>query len=232
MSINEFLQEILDWSEVWATLIPLGMWWKHRKQPKYLAPVIVYLLLALLIDLLIDVKWKFEKYMPLWYRDNNFLYNVHSVVRFVCFVPFFNRLLPKTALLTKILPAFSLVFLIVNFYQFENFFQPNKFSSRLLATEAGLLLFYCLRYYLYRLQDENVPQKPTPDFWIVLGLSFYVVINFFIFLFWGSLIDNGKTDVANALWNIHNAAFIFFCVFIAKGFQTVEKREQAPLAST
>ena len=223
MKMNDILQEIFDWSEVWALLFPLLMLLKYRKQPHYLKPVIVYLFFAFVINLLIDVKWKFEPYMPYWFKDNNFLYNVHSVVRFAFFVPFFNRLdQPFLPRIKKIIPYLSLVFLIVNF-SFESFFQKNKFSSTLLATEAGLLLFYCLQYYLYRLQEEKLVQWQTPDFWVVFGLSIYVVINFFIFLFWGSLVDRKMFDVANTLWNIHNAAFIFFCLFIAKAFQAPQK---------
>lgn len=221
--MSGILQEVFDWSEVWAPMIPLLILLKYKKQPPYLKPVIVYLFLALLINLLIDVKWKFEDYMPLWFRDNNFLYNVHSIVRFTCFVSFFNRLRQPYLVWIKkmIIPFLSLAFLFINFYYLEYFFQHNTFSSRLLATEAGLLLFYCLQYYLYRMQEEQVVHEQTPDFWVVLGLSIYVVINFPIFLFYSSMIvDKRWWSVAIALWNIHNAAIIFFCVFIAKAFQT------------
>ena len=57
----------------------------------------------------------------------------------------------------------------------------------------------------------------TPHFWIVTGLCVYVVVNFFVFLFYLPLLDVDFRLSVN-MWNVHNIAFIIFCVFIAKGF--------------
>lgn len=217
------LQEILDWSEVWALLIPLIVLWKYPKQPTYFKPVIIYLWLALLIDIVIDVGWKikdyypqlYEKYELPWLRDNNYLYHIHSIVRFICFSTFFIRLgQPYQQKVKRIIPYIALLLLFVNFVFFENFFLKETFSSNLLATEAGLLLFYCLQYYLFRLQEESVSEKRPADYWIVLGLSIYVVVNFFYFLFYNTL----DADTKMYLWHYHNVSFIIFCIFIAKGF--------------
>lgn len=218
--LNQLLQ-IFDWSEAWAPLMPLLVLLKYRKQPSYFKPVIIYLVLALVIDLMIDAGWKLKPYVPAWLKDNNYLYNVHSVLRFICFVAFFEKLnQPFLLRFKKIIPYLSIAFLVINFYSFESFFQKDKFSSRLLTTEAGLLLFYCLQYFLYQQREERITVKQPPEFWVVIGLSIYVVINFFIFLFYSSLIDKKMWDTATALWNVHNAAYIVFCLFIAKAFAT------------
>src|SRR5688500_16280557 len=131
------LQEILDWSEVWAPLIPLAILMFKPNQPNCFKPVIIYLWFALFIDILIDVGWKFGKIVPFWMYPNNYLYNVHSIVRFICFSTFFIRLnQPYYTGLKKAIPIISIVLLSINFIFFENFYNPQSFSSRLLAGEA------------------------------------------------------------------------------------------------
>jgi hypothetical protein len=214
------LQEVLDWSEVWAPLMPLVLWAKFPKQPKHFWPIILYLCLALVIDLVIDIGWKFKSQVPAWLKDNNFLYNIHSIVRFACFSSFFILLnQPFQQKLKKAIPYLAFLFLVVNFFVFkENFLERDSFSSRLLATEAGLLLAYCLLYFLYRFQDDSLQFKRTAEFSIVLGLSIYVVLNFFYFLFYKTLIKNGYAKTVEWMWDIHNATFIILCLFIAHAF--------------
>lgn len=216
----KIFQEVLDWSEVWALLIPLAVLFKYPKQPKYFKPVIIYLWLALAIDLVIDIGWKFKSHVPAWLKDNNFLYNVHSIIRFACFASFFILLNhPFQQKLKKAIPYLALLFVLINFLVFkENFLEKETFSSRLLATEAGLLLAYCLLYFLYRFQDESLQLKRTADFWVVLGLSIYVVLNFFYFLFYKTLIKEGYGKTVAWMWDIHNATFIILCLFIARAF--------------
>jgi len=214
------LQEILDWSEVWAPVIPLAVLAKYPKQPGCFKPIIIYLWLALIIDLVIDIGWKFKSHVPAWLKDNNFLYNIHSIVRFTCFSSFFILLnQPFQVKLKKAIPYLALLFLVINFFVFkENFLERDSFSSRLLATEAGLLLAYCLLYFVYQLQDEATQLQRTADFWIVLGLSIYVVLNFFYFLFYKTLIKKGYAKTVEWMWDIHNVTFIILCLFIAQAF--------------
>ena len=217
--MNNFFQQILDWSEVWALLIPLFVLLLYPKQPRYLTPIIIYLVLALIINILIDVGWKYKEHVPQWMQSNNFLYNIHSFVRFICFSLFFNLLgKPFNRKIQKIIPILSIVFIIINFSFFEYFFKKEFFSSRLLATESGLLLFYCLQYYLHKLQDESDNLKRLPDYWVVTGLSIYVVFNFFYFLLYTTLLENGYTKFVEQMWNYHNLSFIILCIFIARAF--------------
>jgi len=216
----------LDWSEVWALLIPLMVLLFRRPQPATLKPVIIYLCIAFILNVGIDIIMIFRDYrlewvkatFPEWLKTNNPLYNIHSVARFTCFSIYFMQLQHASfTKFKKFLAAASAIFIVINFSIFENFFNPRSFSGSLLATEAYLLLVYCMLYYLSELKDDSKNLFIGPDFWIVTGLSMYVVINFFVFLFYLPMIDVDP-QVAVNIWNVHNIAFIIFCLFITKAF--------------
>ncbi len=216
--MNENLRFLIDWAEVWAVLIPITYFLFHRKQPAYLKPVIIYLFAALFINLVADAIADYKRYFPSWMQSNNPLYNVHSVIRFVCFSYFFVTLKQSAfRKLKMILPNLSLIIIIINFIFVENFGNPEHLSGNLLSAEAYLLLIYCMLYYLAKLRDEAADITSGPDFWIVTGLSIYVVINFFVFLFYVPMI-NYDPNLANNIWDVHNIAYIIFCIFITKAF--------------
>jgi len=210
---------IFDWSEVWALLIPLFFVFRH-KQPGLLKPVIIYLWLAFTLntfgDIIGDFKWALH--FPAWLQSNNPLYNLHSVVRFACFSYFFISL-PQTRFKTlkKIIAGLFTVFFIIDFGFFEHFFYHNHLSGNLLSAEAYLLLIYCMLYYLEVLISENDTAFKGPVFWIVTGLSIYVVVNFFVFLFYVPMINQDIVLVL-AIWNVHNVAYIILCLFITRAF--------------
>ncbi|HEY5773534.1 MAG TPA: hypothetical protein VIS75_12925 [Chitinophagaceae bacterium] len=212
--VDLFLK-ILDWSEVWALLIPLIGLLFRRQQPATLKPIILYLWLAFIINLAIDIIVVLRTSYPEW--TNNPLYNIHSVVRFACYSFYFIKLQPNSfTRIKKTMAIFSGIFLLINFLFFENFFNNESFSGNLLAMEAYLLLVYCMLYYLSELKDDSKNLFDGPDFWVVTGLSIYVVVNFFVFLFYLPMIDVDE-DLAINIWNVHNIAFIIFCIFITKG---------------
>ena len=215
-----FLITVLDWSEVWALVIPIIVLIVRKKQPSYFRPIIIYIWLALIVDIFIDIGSNYAGPVPHWLQPNTYLYNIHSVIRFICFSKFFILLKqPSLIFIKKLIPFLSLGFVIINFVFFEDFFYYNSFSSRLFAIEAGLLLFYCLQYYLYSLHTESVKTYKQRDFWLVTGLSIYVVFNFPYFLLYKSLIPNHRTFVQD-MWNYHNVTFIILCIFIARAFYT------------
>jgi hypothetical protein len=215
------LQLILDWSEVWALLIPLFVLGFRKSQPAYLKPIIVYLWIALLLNVLSDIISELKSGFPSWLhwlRSNNVLYNIHSLIRFALFTYFF-RLLGKRfrSNLDKFINIGAFVFLVINFSFIENFFNPDNLSGNLLATEAFILLVYCMQYYLSKLRDETEEFSRTKDFWIVTGLSIYVVINFFVFLFYVPLLSENP-GLSIKMWYVHNVAYIVLCIFIARAF--------------
>jgi hypothetical protein len=70
-------------------------------------------------------------------------------------------------------------------------------------------------YYLAALKDDEKNLFYEKDFWVVTGLCFYVVVNFFVFLFYQPMITL-DVKLAINIWNLHNVAFIIFCLFITK----------------
>ena len=118
------LLSILNWSEVWALLIPLAALFFRPKQPVYLKPVIFYLFAALLLNILADILVEYNAtHKGPESISNNPLYNIHSVIRFVCFSYFFILLRQsyfKT--IKKIIPALFFLFLVINFGFNEDFF--------------------------------------------------------------------------------------------------------------
>ena len=216
--MGSFLKLLLNWSEVWATLIPLSILLFRRQQPRFLTPVIVYLVIAFFINLTCDIISEFYTYLPEWMQSNTPLYNAHSVIRFICFCYFFIGLKQSSfTMLKKILPVFSLVIIIINFSFVEDFGNPDHLSGNLLAAESYLLLIFCMQYYLAKLRDEADDITSGPDFWVVTGLSIYVVINFFVFLFYVPMLHH-DIDLALNIWDVHNIAYILLCIFITKAF--------------
>ena len=154
-------------------------------------------------------------YLPGYSPSNNPFYNVQSVVRFSCFSFYFISIQKSSFKTLKRLLALSgVIFLLVNFIFFENFFNPDSFSGNLLTIEAYLLLLYCMLYYLAELKDDENPFN-GPHFWVVTGLAVYLVTNFFVFLFYTPMLSV-NVKLATNIWNVHNIAFIIFCLFITK----------------
>ena len=218
--MQKTLLEILDWSEVWAIFLPLAVLLYRKKQPAYIKPVIIYLCLALPLNLAADIIWKFQEeyHFPHWLQSNNYIYNFHSIARFLLFSLFFIRLNQNfSRRLKKIILAFFCLFVLINFAFFENFFRFDPLSSRLLSVEAALLLFYSLQYYFFKFQDETDASSKSPDFWIVTGLCIYAAACFPIYLFYKTLLLQSENFTIN-IWKVPDICYIILCIFIAKGF--------------
>lgn len=216
--IDNYFFIVLDWAEIWAPTIPILVLLVYRKQPSHLKFVIIYSWVAWFLNLFIDGIWKLENYLPNWLQSNNPVYNIESVLRFICFALFFINLSPKQFYWFKrILALIFILFLFVNFFFFENFFFYESLSENLLTTEAYILLAYCMQYYLAELDSDNEDLTQQPEFWVVTGLSIFLTVSFFVFLFYTQLlrIDGNLSD---NMWYFHNIALIFFCVFLAKAF--------------
>jgi len=211
------LQVILDWSEVWALFIPASIL-LYTKQPAIHKPVVLYIWFAMVINIIIDIIWKFRMILPIGLSSNNCLYNLHSVLTFFLFSSFFIGLKqPFLVKIKKTLPLIFIVFLLINFGFYEDFFDYWQLSSRLLSVEAILLLFYSLSYFLFKVNENVDVNIFTTDFWIATGLGLYVAVNFFIFLLYNELTIH-MINFAINLWNVHNISYIVFNLFIAKGF--------------
>jgi hypothetical protein len=223
--IGNYLQAVLDWSEVWALLIPLGVLLFRHQQPPFLKPVIVYVCVALFLNLCGNIIADYKKYFPHWLQSNNPIYNVHSLIRFACFAAFFLALKqPYYTSIRRVVSLLLLCFILVNFLVSENFFFTGHLSGNLLSAEAYALLIYCLLFYLSQLKDEKESITSGADFWVATGLCIYVVINFFVFLFYVPMIDQNP-DLADNMWSVHNVAYILLSFFIAKAFYVSTRPE-------
>ena len=213
-----YLLFALDWSEVWAMIIPISVLLFRRQKPASLRPIVVYLWLGFLINIIIDSIFAININVPGFALSNNPLYNIHSVVRLGCFSFYFIRIQPNS--FRRVKKALALLFagfVLVNFIFFENFFNYDSFSGNLLTLEAYVLLVYCMLFYLAELKDNDTNLFASPDFWVVTSLSIYVVANFFVFLFYLPMIYV-DVPLAVKIWNVHNIAFIIFCLLITKAF--------------
>jgi hypothetical protein len=227
--MSKILEIIFDWSEVWALLIPLFFIVFRHKQPASLKPVIIYLWLALVLNLCGDAIGDFKKiyHLPHWLQSNNPLYNIHSVVRFACFSYFFISLpQPQFKTFKKIIVLVFVVYFIIDFAFFEHFFLYDHLSGNLLSAEAYALLIYGMLYYLAVLNDENDAPFKGPVFWIATGLCIYVVVNFFVFLFYVPMI-NQDINLTLGIWKVHNAAYIILCLFITRAFYATNRTHPA-----
>ena len=219
LSFIKFCQHLLNWSEVWGILIPLfTLLGFKKKQPNLIVPIITYLCLALLMNLLADLIADFKTVFPAFLKSNNPIYNIHSIVRFTCFTIFFTSIKKEpVSTLKKIVIFIMCLFIIINFIFYENFFNYYILSGSLLAVESYLLLILCMEYYLAELNDEVENILSKKNFWIVTGLSIYVAVNFFIFLFYIPMIKENHLLAAQR-WNVHNVAYLILCILIAKSF--------------
>lgn len=226
--MTEYLEEILDWSEVWATLIPLIVYLWIKPNASWVKPVLIYLILALLIGLVVDVTWKFGKEEWVkstfsWlYRDKILytlvFYNINSFIRLILFTCFFYLANPSFKKIYIIVTCLFLAGTLINFtLEFENII--TDFSSRTFTVEAAIILFYCLLYFYHvNMNDEIRSPLTLPPFWIVMGLTLYTAVNFLIFLFYHYLIS-AERDYAIVIWNVHNIIYIVLMVFIAIAFK-------------
>lgn len=210
------LQVILDWSEVWALLIPLIAYQLHDRQPAYFRPIVVYLYGAFLLNVLGDFIGDFKRHLPDWLQSNLLLYAFHSLFRLVCFVSFFFRLKqPHLRLIRLSLPWLYGLLAVLNYIFLEDYLDQNHLSGNLFTLEAYILLIYCLLYYLSQLQTDVERLRDEQEFWLVTGLSIYVVVNFFVFLFYVPMLRENFM-LAERMWSVHNAAYIILCLFITK----------------
>ena len=119
----------------------------------------------------------------------------------------------------RVVPFVFIIIVLINYVFFESIF--TRFNSSMLGLEALVILFYCMVYFLNLLiEEEAVSYKKNTTFWMVTGISIYVVINFPIFIFYKSFSDTAL-KFAVGIWDLHNITYIMLCIFMAKYFYNV-----------
>jgi hypothetical protein len=216
------IRQILDWSEVWAIAIPLFIFFVKR--PKGIRPVLMYVIAGLILNLLVDVPWKFyyhARIMHDLYVYNNLFYNLHSIVRLLCFGWFFKtRNIPANKIFRYVLFISTAIVLIILFTFFESI---NSFGSKGFTVEGLILISLCILYFLKKLKSDEISTGFDASLYIVTGLSIYEAVCFPIFLFYETLSKETKTYAVD-IWDVHNIAYIVFCLFIARAFYGSTRR--------
>jgi hypothetical protein len=208
---------IINWIEVWSPLIPLYIFIIKRPNEKQLQIIAAYLLTALCLNFVIDISWRFNNCMPPRLRDNNFLYNISSILRVFFFTFFFMK---TTSLLSKkiyvlIAALYMSLFTLYFIFLGNNFFY---FSSLLHSIESVGLLMLCVFYFISLIKAEEVFFGFDPGLIIISGLVIYESVNFFVFLFYSYLMANNAQSFAKILWSMPNIIFFIFCLFITRAF--------------
>lgn len=218
------MQKILDWSEVWAVLIPIIIFYIKKPKEKYLKPVITYLICAFFINLIGDVIEENYYHDPQWIVRINYnqpFYNLHSIVRLFIFIYFFGLMkIPENKIVKLLIPVITFLVILINFIFFHSF---KNFSSLIFSIEGVALIIFCISYFLKRLKSDIVSVNFDASLYVVTGLAIYEAICFPIFLFYQTLSKHTE-DYAINIWDIHNIAYIVFCLFIARAFYGNSRR--------
>ncbi len=206
--------------------MPLIFIFPLRKLSGWQKPVAVYVILALVLNSIATLISSSDDFHSLIHvKSNVIFYNIHSIVRFVCFSYFFILLKQKRyTFLKKLLPVLYVIMFLINFLFFDNFFYSGSISGNLLTIESYLLLVYCMLFFLAGLKEDEAIMNKGPELWIIVGLSIYVVINFFLFLFYAPMMKE-NSHLADNMWTVHNVAYIILCICIAMAFYRSNKQK-------
>lgn len=219
----KWLQVILDWSEVWALLIPLAIIIIYRPGMYKSKLLAVYVIAGFILNFTATFVLDFYYLMPRWmYVDNrvnnNLLYNLHSFTR-VCLLGWYVITIRpyKYLFLLKTLYVAYIVITVVNFIFIET---PFYLSTRLFAAESIVLLVFCLFYFFRSIQDESqVNWLKHPSFLVCTGICIYEAITFFIFLFFYPLHSRNSafanSAFAEATMRLYTVTYIMLCILLA-----------------
>jgi hypothetical protein len=209
---------ILSWLEVWTFLIPIFFLITIKRDREYFIPVKIFIAIAFVLNLVSNIISNQKKigYTLPWH-NNIALYNLDSISRLLLFSWFFLMLKqPFLKILKLLLPAVFIIFVVIDFNYVESFYK-EKISTNVRLVETVILLFLCLQYYLYTLKEDQGNFMNDPPFWIITGLSIFVVTTFAVYLFYAPAFYSNPPSAVN-LWKIPKTALLILCVFIAKAF--------------
>jgi hypothetical protein len=162
------MQEILDWSEAWALLIPLIVL-LLKKPSRLLFPVACYVWIGLLLNIAQNSIWKFAIEFPFSSQpgDNIFIYHTHSIMRCLLLSWFYINLRQSIfGRLIKFLPmgghlvfdVLSAFFLIALPWVFPVYHYQFYWPVLLGAAELLVVLLSSSRPYRTTRRDINIMQ--------------------------------------------------------------------------
>ena len=222
------LNTIFDWSEVWGLLIPLAVILAWRFKFRGMKPIVLYVVVALVLNSFSTVSYVFHEYMRGFLKNNNIFYNLHSIARVVFFGWFIYSVTSrKNNLLYQILFGAYTVFVLLNFILIES---PLFFSTWIFAAESIILLLVCILFFQRMMQDDSMTTlTKQPSFLVTTGVMLYETITFFIFLF---ILPMAETNPKFGLLclKLYKLTFVVLCILLALSLYKV--REKTMLRSS
>jgi hypothetical protein len=223
--MNNFINSIINWSEVWSLFVPLFIIFRFRPKGPGVKPLIIYVLVALIINFIATIMVEYYFSMPSWLKNNNILYNLHSSIRVIFFSWYFMTIKPYGfPRILKMLLVSYLVFAAVNFVFFQS---PFFISNYHFTAESIMLLLLCLSFFFRSMQDESTMNwLKHPAFLVCTGISLYEATSFFIFLFFYPLVKK-DLEFADLTMSIHNVMYIILCIILAIALYRYRKRPES-----
>lgn len=214
---------ILEWSEVWALLIPLTIMILYKPLRAEMRPLFFYVCIGLVLNSVSTTSFYFHKSMPVWLKNNNIYYNLHSITRVIFFGLYIYRVTPnKNRLVYTTLFSVYGIFVLINFVFIKSIF---FFSTWLFAAESIILIVACINFYLQTMKDESKTEwMKQPFFLVCTGVILYEAITFFIFLF---IIPMANINPRFGLLSlkIYKITFVLLCILIALTIYKSQKNQ-------
>jgi hypothetical protein len=224
--MDDILNTLRNWSEVWGLFFPLGVMLFSKLSFKGLELIKGYVLLAFIINSFSTIIFVFNNELPPIFRNNNIFYNIHSLIRVFCFSAYLLITIQEKYLrVARIIFFVYFILVIINFSFFELAF---FFSTRVYVSESIILLIIVILFLLNKIHDDsNINWMKHPAFIICVGIGFYEVLNFFIFLFFSPLLKQNR-EFGKLTMTIHNFTYVIFCITLAIAFLSNNKFPNAP----
>lgn len=217
------LNSVIQWSEVWALLIPLAIIIIFRTRRSDMLPVVLYVCIAFILNLAAIIISIYHEELPSYFKNNNILYNLHSFVRVLLLGWYLiNLKLLSSSRLVKIVMTAYILFVLINFIFLEN---PLLLSSHLFSAESIVLLVLSFLYFFRSMQDESkIDWLKDPSFLVCSGISLYEALSFFIFLFFYPLFEKNPA-FGMLTMKIFSLSYIILCILLALALRKAYRRQ-------
>lgn len=191
-----------------------------RKKNSLLKNFIVYFAFFLFDIIGCDIYQLF--FNKLNFRYDEYIDYLFTLVELLIFSIFFYNILNNTILkkliqvITLAFILFAIVSILTNKYFYYAISQQAR--NRIYTIEAIVLIFYCVFYYIGLFKKSIYPDLINePSFWIVTGISFFMICTLPYSLMEIYLLKNFKL-IGYQLYSIFYVFYILLFIMIIKGF--------------
>jgi hypothetical protein len=143
---------------------------------------------------------------------NYLVYVVNIVLSFLILTLLFYH--QENPLIKKVIPVFTLAFIIAGVVSLAQGDGINTFNSVLSAVASFAIICYCLIYFYWKLVRDIKLSGLTNSafFWVIIGVFTYYTGSFFIFISYKYLIVP-EANTIGILWRFHNLLLSIFCFY-------------------